>query len=77
MVGLVDGLGITFLRLLHQADCRTAFIVKWHLGSDLTGFGYRNIVSEQGDYCNHDFIDMRYGRVNGYVTDLTTDFALN
>lgn len=72
-----DGSQVTFPKLLQQAGYQTALIGKWHLGSNPTGFDYWNIVPGQGDYYNPDFIDNgAKGRVKGYVTDLTTDFAL-
>ncbi|MDP4128824.1 MAG: sulfatase, partial [Bacteroidota bacterium] len=72
-----DGSQTTFPKLLHQAGYQTAMIGKWHLISDPTGFDYWNILPGQGDYYNPDFIDNGVkGRVKGYVTDLTMDFAL-
>ncbi len=72
-----DGSQLTFPKLLQHAGYQTALIGKWHLGSDPTGFDYWNIIPGQGDYYNPDFIDNGVkGVVKGYVTDLTTDFAL-
>lgn len=72
-----DGSQLTFPKLLQQSGYQTALIGKWHLESDPTGFDYWNIIPGQGDYYNPDFIDNGIrGRVKGYVTDLTTDFAL-
>lgn len=72
-----DGSQPTFPKLLQQAGYQTAIIGKWHLVSDPIGFDYWNILPGQGDYYNPDFIDNGIKkRVNGYVTDLTTDFAL-
>jgi arylsulfatase A-like enzyme len=73
-----NGAQATFPKLLHNAGYQTALIGKWHLISNPTGFDYWNILPGQGDYYNPDFIDNGVrGRVIGYVTDLTTDFALN
>lgn len=73
-----DGSQTTFPKLLHQAGYQTAMIGKWHLISDPTGFDYWNIVPGQGDYYNPDFIENGVKkRVEGYVTDLTMDFAIN
>lgn len=72
-----DGSQNTFPKLLHSAGYQTAMIGKWHLISYPTGFDYWNILPGQGDYYNPDFIDSTgKKRIPGYVTDLTTDFAL-
>lgn len=73
-----DGSQKTFPKLLQKAGYQTAMIGKWHLVSYPTGFDYWNILRGQGDYYNPDFI--RNGdtvRVNGYVTDLIADDAIN
>jgi arylsulfatase A-like enzyme len=73
-----DGSQNTFPKLLHQAGYQTAMIGKWHLVSKPTGFDFWNILPGQGDYYNPDFIDSTgTKRVEGYVTDLTTDKAIN
>jgi len=73
-----DGSQETFPKLLHQAGYQTAMIGKWHLVSNPTGFDYWNILPGQGDYYNPDFIDSTgTKRVEGYVTDITTDKAIN
>lgn len=73
-----DGSQNTFPKLLQQADYQTAMIGKWHLVSKPTGFDFWNILPGQGDYYNPDFIDSTgTKRVEGYVTDLTTDKAIN
>ena len=67
-----------FSRLLKQADYQTAWIGKWHLGS-LPGdaFDYWKIVPGQGHYYNPDIINQQNDttRVEGYLTDIITDFA--
>jgi arylsulfatase A-like enzyme len=73
-----DGSQNTFPKFLHAAGYQTALIGKWHLVSDPTGFDYWNILRGQGDYYNPDFIDSTgKKRIEGYVTDLTTDKAIN
>ena len=73
-----DGSQMTFTKMLQEAGYETAMIGKWHLGSDPTGFDYWNILPGQGDYYNPDFIEMgEKRRVEGYVTDLITDFSLD
>jgi len=72
-----DGSQVTFPKLLQAAGYQTAMIGKWHLESDPTGFDYWNILPGQGDYYNPNFIEMgKKGRVEGYVTNLITDFSL-
>ncbi|MCF8374178.1 MAG: sulfatase-like hydrolase/transferase [Bacteroidales bacterium] len=73
-----DGSQQTFPKLLHEAGYQTAMIGKWHLKSDPTGFDYWNILPGQGQYYNPDFIENgERKRILGYVTDITTDIALN
>lgn len=72
-----DGSQQTFPKLLQKAGYQTAMIGKWHLKSDPTGFDYWNILPGQGDYYNPDFIENgARKRITGYVTDITTDIAL-
>ena len=73
-----DGSQQTVAKLLHNAGYQTAVIGKWHLISDPQGFDYWNIVPGQGDYYNPDFIENGVRkRVPGYVTNITTDFAID
>lgn len=73
-----DGSQQTFPKLLQQAGYYTAMIGKWHLKSDPTGFDYWNILPGQGKYYNPDFIEMgNKHKIDGYVTDIITDIALN
>jgi len=75
---LFDGSQETFPKLLQAAGYETAMIGKWHLGSDPTGFDFWNILPGQGDYYNPDFNKMgESSRVEGYVTNLITDAALD
>ena len=72
-----DGSQETFPKLLQAAGYETAMIGKWHLGSDPTGFDYWDILPGQGDYYNPDFNKMgETRRLEGYVTNLITDAAL-
>lgn len=72
-----DGSQQTFPKLLREAGYQTALFGKWHLGSDPTGFDTWDILPGQGHYYNPDFItpDGR-SSVEGYVTDIITDKAL-
>src|SRR5215212_1815210 len=73
-----DGSQQTVAKILHNAGYQTAVVGKWHLVSEPQGFDYWNIVPGQGDYYNPDFIENGIRkRIPGYVTNLTTDFAIN
>lgn len=73
-----DGTQETFPKLLQGAGYQTALIGKWHLRSNPTGFDYWNILPGQGEYYNPEFIEMgKKKQHEGYVTSLTTDFALD
>jgi arylsulfatase A-like enzyme len=73
-----DGSQQTFPKLLQQAGYQTAIIGKWHLKSEPTGFNYWNILPDQGNYYNPDFIDKNgKKREEGYVTNLITDFSID
>ena len=73
-----DGTQQTVAKILHDNGYTTAVIGKWHLISDPQGFDYWNVVPGQGAYNNPDFIENGVRkRVPGYVTNITTDFALN
>lgn len=73
-----DGNQQTFPKLLQQAGYQTAVIGKWHLTSEPTGFDYWNILTGQGDYYNPNFIDNgEKKQIQGYVTNITTDLALD
>lgn len=69
---------MTFPKLLQKAGYQTALVGKLHLAGNPQGFDYWNILPGQGNYYNPDFIEMGVKkRVAGYVTSLTTQFALN
>jgi arylsulfatase A-like enzyme len=73
-----DGSQTTFPKLLHAAGYQTAFVGKWHLVSDPTGFDHWEILPGQGRYYNPPMI--RNGRRvthDGYVTDVITDRTLD
>jgi arylsulfatase A-like enzyme len=68
----------TVATLMQHAGYQTAVVGKWHLVSNPQGFDYWNILPGQGQYYNPDFIENGVRRrVPGYVTNLTTDFAIN
>ena len=73
-----DGSQQTFPKLLRGAGYETAFIGKWHLKSEPTGFDYSDRMPGQGFYYNPWFIkDGDTTRVDGYVTDIITDKAID
>jgi arylsulfatase A-like enzyme len=72
-----DGAQTTFPKLLQAAGYSTAMIGKWHLKTDPTGFDHWEVLPGQGSYYNPDFRTAQgKKRHEGYVTDLTTDLAL-
>lgn len=67
----------TFPQMLRQAGYETALIGKWHLKSDPTGFDYWDILPDQGNYYNPDFLTPAgTTRHIGYVTDIITNKSL-
>ncbi len=73
-----DGSQPTFPKMLRAVGYETAMIGKWHLGSDPQGFDFWSVLPGQGDYYNPDFLTPKGRvRVEGYVTDLITDMALD
>ena len=73
-----DGSQQTFPKLLQLAGYETAIIGKWHLGSAPTGFNHWEVLDEQGQYYNPDFINPEgKHREQGYVTDLITEKSLD
>lgn len=77
--GIFDGSQQTMPKLLQKAGYQTALIGKWHLVSRPTGFDYFNILPEQGNYYNPDFINMEGDtlREEGYVTNLITGKSID
>ncbi|NUM54226.1 MAG: sulfatase [Candidatus Hydrogenedentes bacterium] len=68
----------TFPKLLQHAGYATALIGKWHLVTDPTGFDHWEILPGQGTYYNPDFIGPAgKRRIEGYVTDIITDLAID
>ncbi len=67
-----------FAKLLQQNGYQTALIGKIHLEGSAQGFDYWNVLPGQGQYYNPDFIENGVKkRFEGYVTTLTTEFAIN
>ena len=78
-----DGSQQTFPKLLQNVGYNTAMIGKWHLHGNPEGFDYWNILKDQGNYYNPDFIALNETtnvadttRVEGYATDIITEEGL-
>ncbi len=73
-----DGSQFTLPKILGENGYKTAVIGKWHLGTLPTGFDYWDILNDQGQYYNPDFIS--HGDttiVQGYTTDIITDKSID
>lgn len=73
-----DTTNITFPQLLQKEGYQTAMFGKLHFGNNPKGFDEFKILPGQGDYYNPDFITNKGKiQVEGYVTDVITDFTLD
>ncbi|MBS0011315.1 MAG: sulfatase [Bacteroidales bacterium] len=73
-----DSSQVTFPKILQTAGYQTAMIGKWHLRSQPTGFDYWKVLPGQGHYYNPDFVTPEGNeRIEGYVTDIITDLAID
>ena len=78
-----DGGQQTYPKLLQKAGYKTAIIGKWHLHGEPEGFDHWNILQDQGNYYNPNFISVNpetkkvdTTMVHGYATDIVTDDAI-
>lgn len=72
-----DTAQVTLPKILRSNGYSTALIGKWHLGTNPTGFDHWNIVNDQGDYYNPEFIHgMDTVVEEGYVTNLITEQSI-
>ncbi len=76
--GVFDGSQQTMPKLMQEAGYQTALIGKWHLVSTPTGFDHYDILPEQGDYYNPDFVhkDGSTTTEQGYCTNIITDKSI-
>ena len=75
---IFDGSQVTLPKLFSASGYQTALVGKWHLISEPTGFDHWIVLPGQGHYYNPDVIEMgKRRRLEGYVTDLVTDLAID
>jgi arylsulfatase A-like enzyme len=76
-LGVFDGTQQTFPKIFRSNGYNTAIVGKWHLKSAPTGFDYWNVLPGQGYYYDPEFINNGRDTIyEGYVTDITTDLAI-
>jgi arylsulfatase A-like enzyme len=69
---------VTYPRILQKHGYQTAMIGKWHLKTEPKGFDFWKVLPGQGNYYNPDFRTPDGDeRIEGYVTDIITDVALD
>lgn len=78
-----DGSQQTYPKILQKAGYKTAMFGKWHLHGEPEGFDYWNILQDQGNYYNPNFISVNQQTQKvdttmamGYATDIVTEDAI-
>ncbi len=67
-----------FAKTLQKEGYQTALVGKIHMDGLPQGFDYSNVLPGQGEYYSPDFIENGVKKtIPGYVTNITTDIALN
>jgi len=73
-----DTTNVTFPQIFQNNGYQTAMFGKLHFGNNPKGIDEFKILPGQGDYYNPDFITSEGDTtVQGYVTDIITDFTLD
>ncbi|MFD1095084.1 sulfatase family protein [Salegentibacter chungangensis] len=68
----------TLPKYLQKSGYQTAIVGKWHLAGKPQGFDYWNVLVDQGNYYNPDFIKEKdTTRIKGYATDIITEMGLD
>lgn len=72
-----DGSQDSFVKQLRTGGYQTAWIGKWHLETTPQGFDHWQVLPDQGQYYNPDFLmqDGTKKRYEGYVTNVVEDVA--
>ncbi len=72
-----DGSQDSFVKQLRNGGYQTAWIGKWHLETTPQGFDHWQVLPDQGQYYNPDFLmqDGSKKTYDGYVTNVVEDLA--